>query len=215
MKKMPYTKAALLVSLCLMILWVMLSAVTTIAWFSHTPDVDRNSFQVGTMDLKVSYKNDVVRDYIPVTPTSSVFYDQALYEPGYTQVVYLKIENTGEVAFDYKLSVQMNSFTDSVNVDGQVLHLPDHLRFGVVFGADEAALDRALAREYAAEDMEAYCLDTYSQKDTVTLSAGQVRYAALVVYMPTNVGNEANYRGDVPQVELGLRVFAQQAGTME
>ena len=107
----------------------------------------------------------------------------------------------------------MNSYTDGVNVYGESLHLPDHLRFGVIFGASEAELDRALARENAVNQMESYCLDTYSLQDTVSVAPGQVRYAALVVFMPEEVDNVANGRGDAPSVELGVGVYAQQAGT--
>lgn len=214
MKKVPYTKAALIFSLCLMILWALLGTGATIAWFTSSPETARNSFQVGILDLKVSYKNDVVTEYTPMTPDTGVFNDRALYEPGYTQAVYLKIENAAQVAFDYKLSVTMNSYTNSTAMDGEELHLPDYLRFGVIFGATEEELTRTLAQANALQDMEVYCLDTYSQMDTVTVEAGQTRYAALVVYMPQEVDNAANYRGDVvPAVELGVVVYAQQAGT--
>lgn len=213
MKKMPYTKAALTLSLCLLILWAILGTGATIAWFTDMPEADRNSFQVGMLDLNVSYKNDVVTQYTPVDANTAVFNDEALYEPGYTQAVYLKIENDGDVAFNYKLSVDMTDYTDSVNVAGENLHLPDYLRFGVVFGATEAELDRALARQNATEEMESYCLNTYSQIDTVTVAPGEIRYAALVVFMPEEVDNAANHRGEAPTVEMGITVFAQQAGT--
>lgn len=213
MKKIPYTKAALTFSLCLLILWAILGTGATIAWFTDSPEVDRNSFQVGLLDLKVSYKNDVVTEYTPVDKDTPVFNDRALYEPGYTQAVYLKIENDGDVAFNYKLSVDMTDYTDSVNVSGEKLHLPDYLRFGVVFGASESELNRALARENATEDMEVYCLNTYSEMDTVTVAPGEARYAALVVFMPEEVDNAANHRGEAPAVELGITVYAQQAGT--
>ena len=214
MKNRKYSKVGLILSVCLLLIWGMLGTGATIAWFTDTPDVDENTFIIGQLDMKVEYKNDVVTDYTPVDSQTPVFNDGALYEPGYTQAVYLKITNEGNVAFDYKLSVDMLSFVDSVSVYGTRLHLPDYLRYGVVFGASEAELDRALAREHATEDMEAYCLNTYSQVDTVTVAPGQVRYVALVVFMPEEVGNAANYRGtDVPKVDLGLTVYAQQAGT--
>ena len=214
MKKMNYTKVALILSLCVMLLWGMLGTGATIAWFTDTPDVDENTFLIGQLDLDVEFKNDVVTVYTPMDSQTPVFNDKALYEPGYTQAVYLKITNNGDVAFDYKMSVDMLSYVDSLNVFGTTLHLPDYLRFGVVFGASEADLDRALAREHATQEMESYCLNTYSQADTVTVAPGQVRYAALVVFMPEEVGNAANYRGDkIPQVDLGITVYAQQAGT--
>ncbi len=214
MKKIKYAKVALILSICIMLLWAMLGTGATIALFTDVPEADENTFLIGKLDLDVEYKNDVVTDYTPVDAQTSVFNDQALYEPGYTQAVYLKITNNGNVDFEYRLSVDMLSYVDATSVNGTNLHLPEFLRFGVIFGATEAELDRALARENAVQDMEAYCLDTFCQKDTVTVEPGQVRYAALVVFMPEEVDNAANYRGtDVPQVDLGLTVYAQQAGT--
>ena len=214
MKKMKYTKVALILSLCVMLIWGLLGTGATIAWFTDTPDVDENTFLIGQLALDVEYKNDLVTDYTPVDSQTSVFNDKALYEPGYTQVVYLKITNRGDVAFNYKMSVDTRSYVDSVSLYGTTLHLPGYLRFGAVFGATEADLDRTLAREYATEEMEDYCLNTYTKYDTVTVEPGQTRYAALVVFMPEEVGNAANYRGStVPQVDLGITVFAQQAGT--
>ena len=214
MKKIKYAKVALILSICIMLLWAMLGTGATIALFTDVPEADENTFLIGKLDLDVEYKNDVVTDYTPMDAQTSVFNDQALYEPGYTQAVYLKITNNGNVDFEYRLSVDMLSYVDGTSVNGTNLHLPEFLRFGVIFGATEAELDRALARENAVQDMEAYCLDTFSQKDTVTVEPGQVRYAALVVFMPEEVDNAANYRGtDVPQVDLGLTVYAQQAGT--
>lgn len=215
MRKPITTKNALALSVCLFLLWIMLGANATVAWFTDTTDPVKNTFIIGDMHLKVSYKNDVITTYTPVRERTSIFPDQALYEPGYTQVVYLEIENAGSVAFDYKLAVNVNNYTWSTNSYGRTFCLPPYLRFGVVFGAGEAELQRQLAQALATNEMEEYTLNTYSQVDTVTLAQGDVRYAALVIYMPEQVGNEANCQkgAPVPEVELGVTVFAQQAGT--
>ena len=43
------------------------------------------------------------------------------------------------------------------------------------------------------------------------LESGNVVYAALVVYMPEQTGNEANAAGGgIPQVDLGINIRAQQ-----
>lgn len=215
MKKRITTKNALALSVCLFLLWVLLGANTTVAWFTDTAAPVTNTFIVGDMHLMVFYKNDVITEYTPVQENTSIFPDRALYEPGYTQVVYLKIENAGTVAFDYKLAVDASKYTKSINHYGSTFCLPPYLRFGVVFGASEAELERRLARENADNEMGAYTLNTYSRVDPETVAAGDIRYAALVIYMPEQVGNEANHSPDVlaPQVDLGVTVFAQQAGT--
>ena len=219
MKRRKFTKIALMLSLCLMVVWSLLGIGATIAWFTDTTPVARNSFVIGELDLKVSYKNDIVTEYTPVEREKSIFKDEALYEPGYTQVVYLKIENTGDIAFDEKISVDKNYCSESINVYGAKFYLSEYLRFGVVFGESEEELERILAtredaREEADQEMVALRLNTYSELDTVTLEPGETRYAALIVFMPEEVDNAANYRGSViPEVKLGITVYAQQAGT--
>ena len=216
MHKKKWRKAALALSACLFVLWWALGTGATLAWFSDT-DTVRNEFHIGQMDLVVSYKNDIVTDYAIVERDTAVFCDNALYEPGYTQVVYLKVENKGEVDFDYKLSVTVDGVQKAAGVLGNEIYLPDYLRFGAVFASSEeelktAVIDRLTARSQATEQP----LSTWSEIAPDTLPAGTgIHYAALIVYMPEEVDNIANYRGgDIPQIQLGVAVKAQQAGTM-
>ena len=220
MKRRFKKKRALLLSLCLMAVWSILGTSATLAWFTDTTPVARNSFLFGQLELKVSYKNDLMTDYAPVERDTAVFNDQALYEPNYTQVVYMQVENAGTMDFDYKLAVDAYDYTDSVSVYGTHLHLPDYLKFGVIFGDEEAQLERDVAQALATEDKASVIqqfqkLNNYSKMDDVTVKPGQIRYVAIIIYMPKTVGNEANYmKGeDIPQVQLGLTVYAQQAGT--
>lgn len=207
-------KKALLLSACLLLMWLVFGTGTTLAWFTDVTATARNSFVVGKMELDVSYKHDGMTDYEPVDSETAIFNDAALYEPGYTQVVYLKIQNHGTIDFNYKLSVDRYSFDDSVNVYGGTLHLPDHLRFGVIFADSEPELDRLTARALTEpETIEELPLNLYSRTDTVSVAVNGERYAALILFMPEEVGNEANYmkNHNPPQVKLGITVFAQQA----
>ena len=62
----------------------------------------------------------------------------------------------------------------------------------------------------AAEEIAVLPLHNYDT-NTAVLQPGQTSYIALVVRMPKEVGNIANYRGDtVPKVELGITVKADQ-----
>ena len=215
MKQHKATGTALALSVVLFIFWFLLGANATLAWFSDTTQTAKNTFIIGELKLDVEYKNSFVTTYMDMDEGSTVFNEKALYEPGYTQVVWLKIENKGNVDFDYKIAVDVNSYTTSINRYGAKFCLPPYLRFGVLFGDSEARLDRELAQAMAEHSLDSITLNTYSKKDPQTVPAGQIRYAAVVVYMPETVGNEANYQKgyDAPQVDLGMTVFAQQAGT--
>ena len=216
MTKRKWRKLALAFSAFLFVVWWALGTGATLAWFSDM-DTVRNEFQIGLLDLDVYYKNDIITEYTPLKGTTEAFYDEALYEPGYTQVVYLKIENNGNVDFDYKVAVTVEKFTNGRNMWGEEIYLPNYLRYGVVFAENEVELqmlvrERLDARAHASNDWGS--LGTWSEKSPYTLDAEEnAHYAALIVYMPEHIGNTANYRGAiVPKVELGIKVYAQQAG---
>lgn len=215
MNRKKWRKAALALSASLFVLWWALGTGATLAWFSDVETV-RNEFRIGLLDLDVSYKNDIITEYTPLKGATEVFYDEALYEPGYTQVVYLKIENNGDVDFNYKVSVTVEDFTNGKNAWGEEIYLPNYLRYGVVFAESETELqemvrDRLNTRTHATNDWG--MLGTWSEVSPYIFEAGEnPHYAALIVYMPEEVGNVANYRGFTePRVELGITVFAQQS----
>lgn len=215
MKQKKWKKASLALSAFLFVLWWALGTGATLAWFSDH-DMVRNEFQIGLLRLDVSYKNDFVTEYTPLEGATSAFNDQALYEPGYTQIVYLKIDNRGDVDFRYKVAVTVQDFTNGRNAWGEEIYLPDYLRYGVLFAESEQALrqqvkDRLDARPHDLNDWGT--LGTWSEVSPHTFEAGEdAHYAALIIHMPEEVDNAANYRGfQEPEVILGITVFAQQA----
>jgi len=215
MNRKKWRKAALALSACLFVLWWALGTGATLAWFSDVETV-RNEFQVGLLKLDVSYKNDIVTEYSSLQGTTKAFNDQALYEPGYTQVVYLKIDNLGDVDFKYKVAVTVDKVITGKNALGEDIYLPNYLRYGVVFGETEAGLQEEVRNRLEARTHAPYdwgTLGTWSEISPYTFEAGEAsHYAALIIYMPEEVGNAANYRGAIePRVELGITVFAQQA----
>ena len=218
-RKKSFTKIALSLSICLLMIWALLGTGTTIAWFTDTSETQKNTFFIGDLDLVVSHKLED-GTYEEIESDTKVFDDEALYEPGYVQVVYLKVENKGDVPFEYQLSVDVNDVTVAKSVLGNDIYLPNYLKYGVLFGADEAQLTRDTAKLIAEKDFPEktmnFPLNVYSEKDSVVLRPDDERYIALIVRMPEIVGNAANYRGViVPRVDLGITVKASQEGTLK
>ena len=208
-KKKPYKKIALVLSLCAILLWTVLGTGASLAWFTDTSEKVTNIFHFAEFDLEVSYRQED-GTYAPLDGQTKLFNDQALYEPGYTQVVYLKVENRGTVPFDFKTAVSVTDYTVATNVFGQHFQLQDYLTFGFVTAPTEAGMDAQVARRSQAAAIATHKLNNYAT-DAAALGAGETVYMALVVRMPERVGNEANYRGDtVPKVELGIIVTATQ-----
>lgn len=208
-KKRTYKRIALTLSLCLILLWSILGTGASLAWFADTSPEVNNIFHFAEFDLKVSYR--VAKDtYRELDGQTKVFDEQALYEPGYVQVVVLKIENEGTVPFNFNTAVNVTDYTPAINVFGQSFNLQDHLTFGVVSAETEAQLDAQIATRKQAMAHANMPLNNYST-DVAALDAKDEAYLAIIVCMPEEVGNEANYRGtDVPEVELGVIVSATQ-----
>lgn len=207
-------KFAMAISAVLMILWGALGAGATLAWFGETTEVVTNRFNIGQMGLELSYRLPDGR-YVPVDEKTKLFDDKALYEPGYTQVIYLRVRNVGQVAFDYRLSTDVIDVVPGRNVYGGDIYLPRYLKYGIVLSDQEQLLNRSTASAAATGEL----FNHYVSGDCLhPENSGQksVQYAAVIIHMPEYVGNEANYRGDaVPSVDFGITVLATQEGADE
>ncbi len=207
--KNNHKKIALSISLVLILIWGVLGTGASLAWFSDTDEELKNVFHFADFDLEVSYR-DENGNWKKIQQDTNLFNDQALYEPGYTEVVYLKVDNLGTVPFDFKTAVSVTDYTLATNVFGQTFQLQEYLRFGLTTAETEAALDEIVETRDLARELAKMPLNNYETK-TAELGAKSTVYMALVVYMPETVDNVANYRGDViPRVELGLIVTATQ-----
>ena len=209
------TKRALLASVMAVLLCAAMLIGTTFAWFTDSVTSGRNTIVAGNLDVELEYATVVdtqagtLSEWKTVQDATDLFAD-GLWEPGYAQVVYLRVRNAGTLALRYQLSMNILSETAGVNVDGQTFNLSDELQYGAVlnqsvpFANRDAAMDAvtspvALSTPYASGEMH-------------LAANAEPQYLALVVYMPETIGNKANYRGtDVPAIELGLNLVAGQA----
>ena len=208
-KKRQYKTIALALSLCVIFFWSLLCTGVSLAWFNDTSTDTKNIFHVANFDLSVSYK-DKAGNWIPIDGNTSVFDDNAMYEPGYVQVVYLKIENKGDCAFRFQSAVSVDKYTEAINRYGKPFSLHEHLKFGAVFAKNEQSVIDEVGNRDAAHRIATMKLSNYWEESSI-IEAGDVTYMALVVHMPKDVGNESNYTGDtMPRIELGLVFKATQ-----
>ena len=209
-KRKHYKKIALALSLCAILLWAFLGTGASLAWFTDTSVEVKNVFHFADFDLAVSHRLED-GTWEPIDSQTKVFDESALYEPGYVQVVYLKVENLGEVPFDFKTAVGVTpNNTPSVNVFGNQFYLHDYLKFGIAIADSEEEMDEKVETRDLAKEIATMKLSNYSTEEAA-LEAKDTVYMALVVRMPEEVANEANYRGaTIPKVELGIIVSATQ-----
>ena len=225
MKRKNMTRNALVTSIISMLLCIAMLAGTTFAWFTDEVVSGQNQIVAGNLDVVLEYKTNWSDEWAPVDATTKIFKEGALYEPGYTEVVYLRVSNAGSLAFKYMLSFHIANEEVSVNVLGEEFKLSDHLQIGTYVqdeyssGANYADLLMPSMfgnRETALSNVELQALSAADEKirDNAPVLPGEdtAQVVAVVLTMPETVGNEANAKtgADVPYIELGIRLFATQ-----
>ena len=200
------TKRALILSIISMLICVVMLAGTTFAWFTDSVTSGKNTIVAGNLDVELEYSKDY-STWNTVEGATDIFDPNALWEPGRTEVVYLKISNLGTLALKYNFAINFEDTVVGTSVLGNEIYLSEYLEYGI---ADVTAkfADRDAAR--AAVKDSAVPLADYSVDGN--MKAGDAaKTVALVVYMPETVENEANYRGNaIPKIELGIKLEATQ-----
>ena len=212
--KKSYKRIAFALSLCLLVIWGILGTGTSLAWFTDTTPKIKNIFHFAEFDLEVSHLLDN-GEWEIVDEQTKIFDEEALYEPGYVQVVYLKVKNKGTRDFKFYSSVNVNDCTVATNVFGSSFFLQDYLKFGVTVNYNENDMLNGVSDREVAKELAYMPLHNY-HTDTAVLKPQNEAYIALIVRMPEEVDNVANYRGDVKSnVELGITDKATQTNMPE
>lgn len=216
-KKVGGTKRALLTSVLALVLSLAMLAGSTFAWFTDTASTGVNRIVSGNLDVGLKYwgvGEDGRKTWLTAENSKDLFDENALWEPGYTQIVYLKVENNGNLALTYAMQITPVHETVGVNVDGEEFKLSDYIKFGwTAFTVDGDGAPVALDREAAQTGVGdgAQLGTTLHRQAAEPMEAGAEELVALVAWMPENVGNEANYSTVQPTIELSLKVLATQA----
>ena len=224
------TKRALFMSAMAMLLCFTMLLGTTYAWFTDSATSGSNVIKSGNLDLKLSYKpyGEENTTWAEVDSNTKLFGENALYEPGYTEAIWLKVENLGSLAFRYNIAINVASEKQGTNMNGEKFSLSDYLKvkymtttstdmesnyyttresldsfnFGGVANSGIASLndDIAIINNGVA----------FSATDATNGAYSSV-YVLVVISMPTTVGNEANHNGtDIPQIDFSLTALATQ-----
>ena len=207
------TKRALLTSVLAMAVCLAMLVGSTFAWFTDTATTGVNKIQSGNLDVELEYSKDFA-EWKKVDNTTKVFEDSTEWEPGRTEVVYLRVKNAGNLALKYTLGLGNVYESRGKNVAGDFYYLSNFVKMGAV-EATAAFENRAAA--IGAVDPVADTFKALGEKGVVgaTLNSGAAKTYAMVVYMPTEVGNEANPKNKDPywaaKLSFGVSVNASQA----
>ena len=174
------TKHALLMSIISLMLCMSMLVGTTFAWFTDSVTSGNNVIASGNLDIELEYyKNGSWHD---VNGGSDILTNE-LWEPGVTEIAYLRVRNAGSLALKYQMGINVVSETLGKNKAGEDIKLSDHIQFGVVKDINGETGAYANRDDAIAAVTEAKALSAgYSTPGS--MKSGDELYLALVVYMP-------------------------------
>ncbi|MBQ2781135.1 MAG: hypothetical protein IJF42_06220 [Clostridia bacterium] len=209
------TKRALVSSALALLLCFTMLLGTTYAWFTDSVVTTKNKIVAGNLDIELysafQPEDGVLddADWNMVDSDSNIFMENTLWEPGHLEVAYLKVANAGTLALEWDLAINIFNEVEGTNVYNNPFKLSGFLKAELVELADATAYaDRDIAKTVL--DNVGYGLTEYTNGGV--LLAGEEKYYALIVYMPEEVENEANYLKDtaVPTIDMGITLLATQ-----
>ncbi len=233
------TKRAFLASVMALIICFSMLLGTTYAWFTDTVVASKNRIVSGNLDIELDYavyEDGKLGPWAPVEEDTNLFNENALYEPGYTEVVAFRVRNVGTLALKYKLGINILSEKAGINVFGSEFMLSDYLFTGLV--PEGAATTRDEYIPYATTklneatndmtvDDSTFGTNTLVPNDEADAGEDEEIFE-IVVHMPTWVDNTANFRTNLadsangnkldgtenfanqPEIEFGLTLVATQ-----
>ena len=205
-------RRALLMSALSLLLCVSMLVGTTFAWFTDEVTSANNVIKAGNLDIELEYWNGT--EWVDVQGKSDIL-TNTLWEPGVTEIAYLRVANAGSLALKYQLGVNVASETAGINQAGAEFNLSDHIMFGVAENVNGETGAFATREAAVAALTNAQALNAGYTKPG-SMAPGAELYLALVVYMPTTTGNVANHNGIAkPEINLGINVFATQFASEE
>ena len=209
MTKSKHTKRALFMSALSMLMCMAMLVGSTFAWFTDSVTSGKNKIVAGNLAVELEYSLDG-ENWATVDENTNMFKEGALWEPGYTEVVYLKVVNAGSLALKYRFGINVADKVIGETAGGEAIDLADFIKFGVV-EAESVFTDRADARD-AVEATASLISAGYASSEGHLTKGSSSAMLALVVYMPEEVGNAANYGAGKtqPEIYMGINVHATQ-----
>ena len=228
------TKRALISSTLAILMCVAMLIGTTFAWFTDTASTAVNKIQAGNLDIEVEYAKEAmdsegnltgeITEFKTIKDSTEVFDNNALWEPGRREYVIFRISNKGSLALKYKFNLAVVNQKAGVNKAGEEYFLADYLcasakaseekNFDYSSGFSSAGMYFTLWNDLSAAGTTPALAEKplSSAAFEGTLKAGEKQAAAMVVWMPTTVGNKANAISPdkAATVDFGINVVATQ-----
>ncbi len=200
MTRRKSTKRALLLSALALLTCVSMLVGTTFAWFTDSVTSSGNIIKSGTLDIEMYWADGTeAPDSANWNDASQgAIFNYDLWEPGYTEVRHIKIENKGSLALKYQVNIVAN---------GEVTDLADVIDVYYVDPAIQVAnrTDLANAPKLGTLTEVLANINTTASGD---LEAGKNHTITLALKMQETAGNE--YQNKSIGADFSVQLLATQ-----
>lgn len=184
------TRGAIISSILALILCFAMLLGSTFAWFTDSASSSGNKIVSGTLDVDFELLDKDTGVWNSLKGTNAPIFNYDKWEPGYTEVKILKVENLGTLALKWKAV-----FTSEKNLSALADVIDVYvLPYGVLDDAAAASLAYpADLTGYTCVGSLASYLNTIETSTYGNLEAGESAYLGIALQMKSDAGNE--YQG--------------------
>ena len=126
---MKNTKRSLLTSITSLILCISMLFGTTFAWFTDVVTSNDNIIQTGSLDIGMEWSKNNINWHSTEGVNAKPIFENNKWEPGHTEVRYVKVTNFGSLAFKYQM------FLEPEGTVGKIAEVID-VSYDIVSGND-------------------------------------------------------------------------------
>ncbi len=201
------TRQSLLLSAIALLLSVSMLTGTTLAWFTDSATSGKNVIQSGTLEMAFEkWDGDSWEDV-----NNQQIFNYSNWEPGYTQIVNLRLVNEGTLALKWetaiKASAELSKLADVINVyvkNDSADTVKDYIAQNVTRDNLDELTEAGILAKYTVREF----VNNVKALNSGSLNAGEASYLGLILQMDKDAGNE--YQGLDLCGEFDIVVLATQ-----
>ena len=207
-------KRRILVSSFITMLFSLVTfSISTFAWFSDSVSSLENIIKVGNLDVEMYWSEDLnSNEWFNIEdPAHNEVFSHDNYEPGYTDLKYLKIVNAGSLAFKYDLSLlalgEVGELAEVVDV--YYLH---NATTNIAYRDLSTMTKKGTIKETLGKTLSGVQTLLPSDSDNAIYHKGEI-VVGIALQMQTTAGNE--YQGKSIGDGFSIKLTATQYGYEE
>ena len=197
-------KSFLMSSISLLLCFIMLLG-TTFAWFTDSVTSSGNKIQAGTLKLDLEMLNKETGAYESIKTSNDPIFNYNLWEPGYTDVKFLKVENEGSLSLQWKAMFVSDEAVSKLAEVIDVYVLPSVTELGY----DNLTRDFDGWRRVGTLDQ---FINTLSETTYGNLLPYSCAYLGIALHMQEEAGNEYQ---EIGLEALDIQIVATQMSNEE